>query len=290
MAGTVWFSWLVSLKNSLAGGGLKRRAGPESVAAGLLVALLASGAALADDGAVLAQRVYDRPDGKDTTSVVTMSLTEEGKPARVRGMVVFRASAAGGQVSTLIRFTDPADIQGTGLLTIDGTDGVSNQWIYLPAMQRVRRVDSNRKGGRFVNSDYYFEDLRDRKPTMDTHRLLGRERVGDTDCDMLESVPVDAANSVYVRRVSCIDPKSLLPLRIDFFERNADQPSKRLLVVKREQVQGYWTVMDSTLNDLASGHQTRLTVGKVLYDRNLPESLFPSRALAEERVEREFRP
>ena len=290
MAGTFWFSWLGSLKNSLTGGGWKRGAGPESVAAGLLVALLASGAALADDGAVLAQRVYDRPDGKDTTSVVTMSLTEEGKPARVRGMVVFRASAAGGQVSTLIRFTDPADIQGTGLLTIDGTDGVSNQWIYLPAMQRVRRVDSNRKGGRFVNSDYYFEDLRDRKPTMDTHRLLGRERVGDTDCDMLESVPVDAANSVYVRRVSCIDPKSLLPLRIDFFERNADQPSKRLLVVKREQVQGYWTVMDSTLNDLASGHQTRLTVGKVLYDRNLPESLFTSRALAEERVEREFRP
>ncbi|MCY1560109.1 Outer membrane lipoprotein-sorting protein [compost metagenome] len=120
--------------------------------------------------------------------------------------------------------------------------------------------------------------------------MLGRERVGDTDCEMLESVPVDASNSVYVRRVSWIDPKSLLPSRIDFFERNADQPSKRLLVVKREQIQGYWTVMDSTLNDLASGHQTRLTVGRVLYDRNLPESLFTSRALAEERVEREFRP
>ena len=87
-----------------------------------------------------------------------------------------------------------------------------------------------------------------------------------------------------------IDPKSLLPLRVDFFERNADQPSKRLLVIKREQVQGYWTVMDSTLTDLASGHQTRLTVGRVLYDRNLPESLFTSRALAEERMEKEFRP
>ncbi|MES2839810.1 MAG: outer membrane lipoprotein-sorting protein [Pseudomonadota bacterium] len=255
-----------------------------------LTAMLVCPPAFADEGAKLAQRVHDRPDGKDSTSVVSMSLTEEGKPARVRGMLVFRASATGGQVSTLIRFTDPADIQGTGLLTIDGADGVSNQWIYLPAMQRVRRVDSNRKGGRFVNSDYYFEDLRDRKPTMDAHRLLGRERVGDTDCEMLESVPVDAGNSVYVRRVSWIDPKSLLPLRIDFFERNADQPSKRLLVVKREQIQGYWTVMDSTLNDLASGHQTRLTVGRVLYDRNLPESLFTSRALAEERVEREFRP
>jgi Outer membrane lipoprotein-sorting protein len=270
MAGTAWFSGLGSLGQRLGGW--------------LLIAASACGAAVAvaDDGSKLAQRVYDRPDGKDSTSVVTMSLTEEGKPARTRGMLVFRASAADSQVSTLIRFTDPADIQGTGLLTIDGADGVSNQWIYLPAMQRVRRVDSNRKGGRFVNSDYFFEDLRDRKPTMDTHKLLGRERVGDTETDMLESVPVDASNSVYVRRLSWIDPKSLLPMRVDFFERNAEQASKRLVVSKREQVQGYWTVMDSTLTDLATGHQTRLTVGRVLYDRNLPESLFTSRALAEE--------
>lgn len=276
MAGTAWFSGLGSLGQRLGGW--------------LLIAASACGAAVADDGAKLAQRVYDRPDGKDSTSVVTMSLTEEGKPARTRGMLVFRASAADSQVSTLIRFTDPADIQGTGLLTIDGADGVSNQWIYLPAMQRVRRVDSNRKGGRFVNSDYFFEDLRDRKPTMDTHKLLGRERVGDTETDMLESVPVDASNSVYVRRLSWIDPKSLLPMRVDFFERNAEQASKRLVVLKRERVQGYWTVMDSTLTDLATGHQTRLTVGRVLYDRNLPESLFTSRALAEERMEKEFRP
>lgn len=251
---------------------------------------LACGAALADDGAKLAQRVYDRADGKDASSTLTMALTEEGKPARVRSMLLFRSRVAGGQVSTLIRFNDPADIQGTGLLTLDGADGVSNQWIYLPAMQRVRRVDSNRKGGRFVNSDYYFEDLRDRKPSMDTHRLVGRERVGDTECELLESTPAEAGNSVYLRRVSCIEPKSLLPLRIEFFERNAAQPSKRLLVNKREQVQGYWTVMDSTLTDLMTGHQTRLTVGRVLYDRNLPESLFTSRALEDERVEREFRP
>ena len=69
-------------------------------------------------------------------------------------MVLYRLSGEGGEVSTLIRFTEPADIAGTGLLTLDAADGESNQWIYLPAMQRVRRVDSNRKGGRFVNSDY----------------------------------------------------------------------------------------------------------------------------------------
>ena len=96
--------------------------------------------------------------------------------------------------------------------------------------------------------------------------------------------------SVYLRRVSWIDPASLLPLRVDFFEKDAEQPSKRLEVVVRDQVQGYWTVMDSTLTDLQTGHQTRLAVEKVVYDRQLPASLFTSRVLAEERQERTHRP
>ena len=253
--------------------------------------LLIGSAAQADEaGLALAQRVYDRADGKDASSVVTMSLIAEGREARERSMVLYRASATDGEVSTLIRFTEPADIAGTGLLTLDAADGESNQWIYLPAMQRVRRVDSNRKGGRFVNSDYYFEDLRDRKPTMDTHRVIGQETIAGVACEVLESVPVEAGNSVYLRRVSWIDPVSLLPLRVDFFEKDAEQPSKRLEVVVRDQVQGYWTVMDSTLSDLRSGHRTRLVVERIAYDRGLPARLFSSKALEDERGEKEFRP
>ena len=252
--------------------------------------LMTSTAQADDPGLALAQRVYDRADGQDATSSVTMSLTEEGRSPRVRSMVLYRLSGEGGEVSTLIRFTEPADIAGTGLLTLDAADGESNQWIYLPAMQRVRRVDSNRKGGRFVNSDYYFEDLRDRKPTMDTHRVIGQETIAGVACEVLESVPVEAGNSVYLRRVSWIDPVSLLPLRVDFFEKDAEQPSKRLEVVVRDQVQGYWTVMDSTLSDLRSGHRTRLVVERIAYDRGLPTRLFSSKALEDERGEKEFRP
>lgn len=269
--------------------GLQRRALLGAAGASLLTSWGAPVRASAD-GLALAQRVYDRPDGKDVTSVVTMTLSQEGNRPRVRNMLVFRADGAAGAVSTLIRFTAPADIQGTGLLTLDAADGSTNQWIYLPAMQRVRRVDSSRQGGRFVNSDYYFEDLKDRKPGADTHRIIGREKLGDTVCEVLESVPQPADNSVYLKRLSWIDPRSLLPLRMDFFERQSDQPSKRLVVAQREQVQGYWTVMDSTLSDLQTGHQTRLQVERVLYDRRLPASLFTSRALAEERLEQPYRP
>lgn len=256
----------------------------------LAVAQLFAADADLEAGAALAQRVYDRPDGRDLSSSVTMSLTEEGRAPRVRSMMLHRRDDGAGNVATLIRFTAPADIDGTGLLTVDTAAEESSQWIYLPAMQRTRRVDSSRKGGRFVNSDYYFEDLRDRKPSMDVHRLLGRERVGDIECEVLESVPAQASNSVYKRRLSWIEPESLLPLRVDFFERSVDTPSKRLLVERREQVQGYWTVIDSTLADLAKGHVTRLLVERIAYDRGLPERLFGAKALEEESVEKEFRP
>jgi hypothetical protein len=241
-------------------------------------------------GDQLAQRVYDRPKGKDATSALIMTLTEKGRSPRVRKMITYRKDDKASEVGTLIRFTEPADIEGTGLLTIDLADGDSNQWIYLPAMERVRRIDSNRKGGRFVNSDYYYEDLRDRKVNMDTHRIIGRENIGSVACEILESIPVKPGNSVYTRRISWIDTTTLLPLRIDFFEKREDQPSKRLLVTKREKIQAYWTAMDSTLTDLGNEHQTRLTVEKIIYDRRLPTRLFSTQLLEDESAEEAYRP
>lgn len=257
----------------------------------MVVSLMLTGTVWADiAGDQLAQRVYDRPDGKDATSAVIMTLTEKGRSPRVRKMILYRLDGKPGEAATLIRFTEPTDIEGTGLLTLDLTDGESNQWIYLPAMERVRRIDSSRKGGRFVNSDYYYEDLRDRKVSMDTHRILGRETVSGVACEVLESVPVKPENSVYAKRVSWIDSATLIPMRIDFFEKREDQPSKRLLITKREKIQSYWTVMDSVLTDLGNEHQTRLTVEKILYDRHLPPRLFTTQTLEDESAEDNYRP
>lgn len=253
--------------------------------------ILVSNQAWADTaGNELAQRIYDRPDGEDASSVVTMILTEKGRNPRVRKMMLYRLDKKQAEVSTLIRFIEPADIEGTGLLTVDGMNADTNQWIYLPALERVRRIDSNRKGGRFVNSDYYFEDLRDRKVSKDQHRIIGHETIAGVTCDVLESIPTEAGNSVYVKRVSWIDPVTLLPLRIDFFEKQENQPSKRLIVNKKEKVQGFWTVMDSTLTDLSNGHETRLTLGRMVYDKHLPARLFTSQVLEDVNAEKEYRP
>jgi hypothetical protein len=255
----------------------------------LLALALGAAVAHADDASDLAQKVYDRPNGRDLTTLGRMVLTEKGRAPRIRELVTYRLDKSGGETANLIRFLDPEDIAGTGLLSIDHADGDSDQWLYLPALDRVRRISSDRKGGRFVGSDLYFEDLQERKPSRDRHRLLGRQTENGVVCDVLESVPVDPKDSVYAKRISWIDPATAIPQRIDYFEKDA-APAKRWLLRTKKRNQGYWTLTDSRMIDLDSGHETRMVVDAALYDQKLPAKLFTSQALADESLESEYRP
>jgi len=256
----------------------------------LLALLLGSATARADEASDLAQKVYERPNGRDLTTLGRMVLTEKGHAPRIRETVTYRLDKSGGETANLIRFVYPEDIAGTGLLSIDKADGTTDQWLYLPALDRVRRISSNRKGGRFVGSDLYFEDLQERKPSKDRHRLLGRQTENGILCDVLESVPLDAGDSVYSKRISWIDPATAIAQRVDYFEKETDTPSKRWLLRNKKRNQGYWTITDSRLIDLASGHETRMVVDVALYDQKLPAKLFTSQALADESLESEYRP
>lgn len=252
--------------------------------------LAATTPAIADEAFDLAQRVYDRPNGRDITTLGRMVLTEKGRAPRIRETVTYRLDKSGGETANLIRFLDPEDIAGTGLLSIDKADGSTDQWLYLPALDRVRRISSDRKGGRFVGSDLYFEDLQERKPSKDRHRLLGRQTENGISCDVIESVPLDADDSVYRKRISWIDPANAIVQRVDYFEKDANAPSKRWLLRGKKRNQGYWTLTDSRMIDLASGHETRVVIDTALYDQKLPVKLFTSQALADESLESEYRP
>jgi hypothetical protein len=256
------------------------------LASSLIVALPAS----ASDASDLAQRVFDRPNGRDLTTLGRMVLTEKGHAPRIREIVTYRLDKSGGETANLIRFLYPEDIAGTGLLSIDRADGTTDQWLYLPALERVRRISSDRKGGRFAGSDLYYEDLQERKPAEDRHRILGRQVENGIQCDVLESVPLDPDDSVYKKRISWIDPATAIAQRVDFFEDNGNTPSKRWLLRTKKRNQGYWTITDSRMVDLTSGHETRMVADVVLYDQKLPARLFTSQALADESLESEYRP
>ncbi len=259
---------------------------------GLLLAASPLAAATLENaaGVDLARRVYDRADGQDMSSRVEMLLRDKSGKTRKRVLYSYAKDKGRGERWTLMRFVQPADIAGTGLLTLDHPGDDSDQWLYLPALDRVRRIASSRKGGRFVGSDFYYEDLRDREVEMDYHRLAGKAKLGKIECDLLVSTPRDPSNSVYSKRVSWIHPRILVPLRVDLYQKGRKKPVKRLRARRIKKIQGYWTVLDSTMYDLKTGHSTRLLTKRIRYDQNIPDTLFNKRALSDTDMERPFRP
>ena len=240
-----------------------------------------------ENGTELAQAVYDRPDGRNAYSRGLMVLIEKGHKPRVRKMYTFREDRENGDIASLIRFEKPADIKNTGLLTIDyDSDKDTDQWIYLPAIKKARRIASSRKGGHFVGSDILYEDLRDRKVSADNHRLLGDENVNGVKTLKLESIPVDPENSVYTKKISWVHPESLVALRIDFYQ-GGSKPSKRTLVKKLEKKQGFWTIMNSVVIDLRTQHETHLRMDDIVYDQKIPSELFSLRYLEDPQREKQ---
>lgn len=235
--------------------------------------------------------VFERPAGSDLTVVSRMTLGKPGAAGRVREIVTYRRDVPSGDTFNLVRFLAPADIAGTGLLSVDRADGANDQWLYLPELDRVRRIASDRRNGRFVASDLYYEDLQKRQPGQDRHRSLGKAVLDGVPCEIIESVPLKPSSSSYRKRVSWIDPESLLALRIDYFEKEgSEEPTKRWLLSERKRIQGHWTVTDSRMIDLGSGHETRIVARSAVYDRKLPARLFTTQALEDEQLESEYRP
>lgn len=242
------------------------------------------------EGHRLIQQVYDRPDGVDVSSRGYMILTEQGYEPRVRRMFSYTFRKDSGETLSLLRFTAPKDIADVGLLTKDYPEKNSDQWLYLPALGRARRISASRKGGRLVGSDYYYEDLEVREVELDTHRYLGEQKLGGALCKLVESIPVDTENSVYNKRISWIHPATMIPLQIDYYQEGSESPVKRLKVYRIARVQGYWTVMDTGMTDLETGHQTRMKTEKIIYDRGLNESLFSQQILIDPTKESHYRP
>ncbi len=237
-------------------------------------------------GTALAQAVYDRPNGDDNISIGQMVLQEPGKEPRTRKMIAFGKDKGGGNTLNLIRFKTPADINGIGMLTLDYPGDKSDQWLFLPDAGKVRRVPTNRLGGKFVGSDLYNEDLRDREVNMDTHTITGEDKIKGLDVKILESIPVDKKNSSYSKRISWVSTKVLLPLKVEFYQKG--KLVKRAEAAKLEKKQGFWTVMVQKITDMKTKHTTRTIIQKITYDVGLPDAVFTQQVLEDPQRDQEY--
>ncbi len=228
-------------------------------------------------GQELAQLVYDRDVGKDSLSQQIMELIPANGQKRVRELTISSLDNENGR-KTLIRFTSPADIQGTGFLAIEDGKGDTEQFLYLPALNRTRRIVADQKGRSFVNTDFTYEDM-ERQPVEDSeHSIGGEEELNGVQCWILESRPKPEAESQYSMIRSWVARDMHLALRVDFFAGGPD-PIKRYTVLQLENIQEIWTETKVSMEDLESGHKTILENKTIKYNTAIPDSVFTQQAL-----------
>ncbi len=251
-----------------------------SAAAAALVAFLVGlpAVSLALTGTEIMTKVHDRENGKSSIIESTMILINDKGQTKERTVRAVRKEY-GDLSKSMIRFLSPADVKGTGFLIWENTGRDDDQFLYLPALkQDPRRIASSEKGSRFMGTEFTYQDLESRKVDEDDHKLLREEKLDGKQVYVVESIPKKASDSQYKKVVSWVRPDIWLPVKVEFYDKNGVL-LKVLTVNKIEQVQGIWTTMDSTMNNVQDKKKTQLIINKVQYNADIPDEYFTERYL-----------
>lgn len=243
------------------------------LAAGMLAwGLFTPACPVAMDGLTLAQQVYDRDAGKDSQANVRMLLIDKHNKKKFRKLIM-AVKDYDGIAKSYTRFTSPASIEGTAFLTWENKGRDDDQFLYLPALKRVRRIVTTQKSNRFVNTDYSYEDLQVREVADDEHRLLREELFETYDCWVLESIPKDPDGTQYGKRISWIIKDSYLPVKIEYYDKR-ERLIKRFLARKIQKIDGIWTAVETEMKDLKRKHRTLMKSNDIRYNKGVPDRVF----------------
>lgn len=213
----------------------------------------------------------------DSDARLTMTLISARGETATRELRV-RSREQGATERTLMVFETPRDVAGTALLTESGPAGEDQQWLYLPAVKRVKQIGARNRSGPFMASEFAFEDIATPWWQKYEHRYLRDEKCGELDCHVLERLPRDA-DSGYARQTVWLDRADKLVRRIEFFDRNG-KPLKTYTATGFQRHQGrFWRPAEMLMVHAQSGRQTRLSWSGYRFGLGLPESDFNQNAL-----------
>lgn len=234
--------------------------------------------AIAEDpvmrGLAIASEADQRDRGfKDFSADVTMTLrSRNGSESHRRMDIKVLEGRDDGDKSRIV-FSRPRDINGTALLTFSHKEGNDDQWIYLPALKRVKRISSTNRSGSFVGSEFSYEDLVRPEVERYTYRWLRDETVDGQAAQVVERVPV-YQNSGYRRQVVWYDQAEFRVLRIEFFDRN-NALLKRYSASKfRKYKNKYWRPEHMQMLNLQNGKSTNLVWEKYRFGNGFNDGDF----------------
>lgn len=229
-------------------------------------------------GKEIIEKVYSRPEGDDREAELKMTLINTRDATREREIKQF-SKDYGDEEKSIMFFTAPADVAGTSFMNWSYDDRSNDdQWIYLPSLRRVRRISSDDKSDRFMGSDFTYDDLGDRHPDDDNHKLLREETIEGKDCYVVGSTPVDP-DYMYSKTITWIEKDTFIGVQKEFYDENGEL-LKILTVEKYENIDGFDIITHSEMHDVQRDHRTVMKLNNVRLNTGLSDSMFTERMMS----------
>ena len=194
------------------------------VALVLLGTLMPGGSAVAQTvGSPTGLEVAQEADRRDTgfgdqAAELMMVLRNRNGDESSRRMRNLTLEVDGDGDKTLVIFDQPNDVKGTAFLNYTHRDGPDDQWLYLPALRRVKRIASNNKSGPFMGSEFAYEDISSQEIEKYTYEFLRAEDLEGTSTFVIQRIPVDK-RSGYTRQIVWYDQAEYRLRKVDYYDR-----------------------------------------------------------------------
>jgi len=237
------------------------------------------------NGRAVMELVDARDDGDNATQSMEMILIDKNGNTRERTIRSFSRDV-GEDTHSIMFFESPADVKDTGFLTYDYDDDAADddQWLYLPALKKTKRIASSDKSGSFMGSDFSYADMTDRKLDRYDYRIMESTDVDGVPVWQIESIPNDEdeiEETGYTKSIVFVRKDNFVVIRsVNWVEKGGRL--KYFDVKKLEQVDGIWVPTEmhmTTKKGRATLHKTVLKAHDVRFNQELDEDLFTVRQL-----------
>jgi len=229
-------------------------------------------------GQKIVENVYYRPTGADGTSELSMHLIDSRNNERIRKIKQF-SKDFGKEEKSIMFFMSPADVKNTSFMnwSYDDASKDDDQWIYLPALKKVKRISSDSKDDYFMGSDFTYDDLGDRHPNEDTHKLLREETIDGKQCYVIESIPKDK-DYMYSKTITWVIKDIWIGLKKEFYDEDGDL-LKVLTVKKYEKIKDYWVISNTEMKNIQDNHTTKMVLSNIQVDIGIDDNKFTERTM-----------
>lgn len=207
--------------------------------------------------------------GKDGSAKVTMDIND----GRQRQFTIIRKNFNKDQ-KFYVYFKRPSDVRKTSFLVHKYVGKDDDRWMYLPALDLVKRISAGDKRTSFVGSNFFYEDVSGRNPTDDTHEIIETSE----NFYVIKSTPKNEGSVEFSYYKTWIHKATFLPTKTSYFNK-ADKEYRQYEALKVETINNYPTVTQAVMKDLENETETKISYSNVKFDIGIEDKIFTERYL-----------